>query len=196
MFDALIAVILPPAPVTVVNVPVLAEKLPEASRATIVEPPFALVAFEATVNVLAPAWSAVNDAEPVRPTPDTFIVKVPLLGADNAAQVESPRRNVVLLAVPEAKRAVGTVPLVIAEAFKLVTAEPSPDTETNEPKLAEKLPLISRAIIVEAPFDAVAVVLALVKVPEVMLSALVVSVVADVAKPVISEAAGCSQTGA
>ena len=232
--------------------------------------------------MLAPAWSAVKDAEPVRPTPDTSIVNVPLLGADNAAQVESPRKNVVLLAVPEAKRAVGTVPELITEAFKLVRNEPPammlvavtllavklpeasrativeapfaeaavvymlaivpvlitlafiavtdkltaalPSNETlaavappeiwklravvneaAEPEIlpvtlavivfAEKLPLASRATIVEAPLEAEAVVLALFNVPDVILSALVVSVVAEAAKPVISEAAGWSQDG-
>jgi hypothetical protein len=179
-FVAFVAVVAVPLKDAVI---VPAAKFPLASRATIVEAPFASVAFEPTVKVLLPDWFAVNDAEPVRPTPDTFIVKVPSLGADNAAQVESPRKNVVLLAVPEAKRAVGTVPLAIAVAFNEVNAEPLPDTETNPPELAEKLPLTSRAIIVEAPFDAVAVVLALARVPLVMLSALVVSVVAEAAKP-------------
>jgi hypothetical protein len=42
---------------------------------------------------------------------------VPLLGLGTEAQVESPRRKVEALAVPEAKRAVPTVPLEILEAF-------------------------------------------------------------------------------
>jgi len=55
-----------------------AEKLPEASRATMVEAVFAFVAFEVTVNVAAPAWLAVNVCDPDKPVPDTFIVNVPL----------------------------------------------------------------------------------------------------------------------
>ena len=49
--------------------------------------------------------------------------------------------------------------------------------------LAEKLPLASRATIVDAPFELEAVVLALANVPELIFDALVVSVVAEAAKP-------------
>ena len=55
-----------------------AVKLPEASRATMVEAVFRLVAFDATVNVAAPAWLAVKVCDPDKPVPDTFIVSVPL----------------------------------------------------------------------------------------------------------------------
>ena len=54
---ALVAVDAFPLNVAVI-VPAL--KLPEASRATIVEAVFALVAFEVTVNVAAADWLAVN----------------------------------------------------------------------------------------------------------------------------------------
>lgn len=54
-------------------------KLPDASRATIVEAVFRLVALDVTVNVEPVAWLAVNVAEPDRPVPDTAIVSVPLL---------------------------------------------------------------------------------------------------------------------
>jgi hypothetical protein len=60
-----------------VMVPAL--KLPEASRATIVEPVLAFVAFDATVNVEFPDWLAVKVAEPDRPVPETARVSVPLL---------------------------------------------------------------------------------------------------------------------
>jgi hypothetical protein len=63
-------------------------KLPEASRATIVEAVFRLVALDATVNVEAPAWLAVNEAEPDRPVPDTAIVSAPLLAAATGATHE------------------------------------------------------------------------------------------------------------
>jgi hypothetical protein len=65
-----------------------AEKLPDASRATIADTVFALVAFEVTVNVLEVDWLAVNVAEPDRPVPDTAIVNVPLLAAAVAATHE------------------------------------------------------------------------------------------------------------
>jgi hypothetical protein len=68
-------------------------------------------------------------------------------------------------AVPEAKRAVPTVPLEIFEAFKLVSADPSPVTVVSIAVLAVKLPEASRAIIVEAPLAEAAVVLALSIVP-------------------------------
>jgi hypothetical protein len=55
MLEALIPVKPPPAPLTVVNVPTLAVKDPLASLATIVEAPLAALAFDVTVNVLAPA---------------------------------------------------------------------------------------------------------------------------------------------
>jgi hypothetical protein len=110
----------------------------------------------------------------------------------------------------------------IAVTLKLTAAEPSNDTlaavappeiwklravvkVAAEPEilpvtlavivLAEKLPLASRATIVEAPLEAEAVVRALAKVPLEMLEAFVVSVVAEAAKPVISPAAGWSQDG-
>jgi hypothetical protein len=67
------------------------------------------------------------------------------------AQVESPRKNVELLAVPEASRAVGTVPADKLEAFNDVSPEPAPVTVVNVPVLAVKLPEASRATIVEAP---------------------------------------------
>jgi hypothetical protein len=56
----------------------LAEKFPDASRKTIVEAVFALVAFDVTVNVAALDWFAVNVWEPDNPLPETFIVNVPL----------------------------------------------------------------------------------------------------------------------
>jgi hypothetical protein len=62
-----------------------AVKFPEASRATMVDAVLADVAFEVTVNELAPAWLAVNEAEPDRPVPDTAIVNAPLLAAATGA---------------------------------------------------------------------------------------------------------------
>ena len=55
-----------------------AVKLPETSRATMVDAVLAEVAFDVTVNVAALDWLAVNVCEPDKPVPDTFIVKVPL----------------------------------------------------------------------------------------------------------------------
>ena len=61
-----------------VAVIVPALKLPEASRATIAEAVFKLVALDVTVNVAALDWLAVKVCEPDKPVPDTFIVNVPL----------------------------------------------------------------------------------------------------------------------
>ena len=78
-------------PVTFVALPlrvaviVPALKLPEESRATMVDAVFALVALDVTVNVALPAWLAVNVCEPDRPVPDTFIVRVPLPIAGSVA---------------------------------------------------------------------------------------------------------------
>ncbi len=69
-----------------VAVMVPALKLPDASRATIVEAVLALVALDVTVNVELPDWLAVNVAEPDRPVPDTAIVSVPLLTAGSVDQ--------------------------------------------------------------------------------------------------------------
>ena len=54
-------------------------KLPDASRATIVEAVFRLVALDVTVNVALVAWLAVKVCEPDKPVPDTARVNVPLL---------------------------------------------------------------------------------------------------------------------
>jgi hypothetical protein len=59
---------------------------------------------------------------PLAPNISVFKVAPP----PGVAQVESPRKNVDELAVPEASRAVPTVPLEIFAAFKLVTFEPVP----------------------------------------------------------------------
>jgi len=50
-----------------VAVIVPAEKLPEASRATMVEPVFPLVALDDTVNVDPPAWLAVKGLSQTSP---------------------------------------------------------------------------------------------------------------------------------
>jgi hypothetical protein len=81
---AVVAVVAEVADVAVVALPdnvaviVPALKLPEASRATIAEAVFRLVALDVTVNVALPAWLAVNVCEPDKPVPDTAIVSVPL----------------------------------------------------------------------------------------------------------------------
>lgn len=98
-----------------------AEKLPEASRATIVLAVFAEVALLVTVNVLLPDWLAVKLADPVSPVPDTPRDNAPLLIAGKVVHVWSPRRYVDADAVPDANRAVPTVPVDRLEAFKLVS---------------------------------------------------------------------------
>jgi hypothetical protein len=154
----------------------LATKLPEASRATIVLAPLAeaavVLAFAKVPEETEVALSAVNN-EPLAVI--TLAVKLP----------EASRATIVLapFELEAVVLALATVPVVIAVPLRAVKPEPLPVTETNAPKLAAKLPLLSLATIVEAPFDAVAVVLALIKVPLVIFDALVVSVVAEAAKP-------------
>jgi hypothetical protein len=88
------------------------------------------------------------------------------------AQVWSPRKYVVLLAVPVARRAVATVPELIFEALIELTAEPSPlNVAVIVP--AANSPEAPRRTIVEAPLAEAAVVLALSIVPEAMLEALI-----------------------
>jgi hypothetical protein len=69
-----------------VAVIVPALKLPEASRATMVDAVLAFVALDVTVNEDAPAWLAVNDAEPDSPVPETAIVNVPLFATGATTQ--------------------------------------------------------------------------------------------------------------
>jgi hypothetical protein len=88
------------------------------------EPPVDAVPL--TTLSAALSWS-VNFVNPVGAAVCPKIITVPEgIVVPPAAQVWSPRKNVVLLAVPEAKRAVATVPLEMFEAFKLVTFEPVP----------------------------------------------------------------------
>jgi hypothetical protein len=65
-----------PEPTKLAAVTVPAEKFPLASRATMVEAVFALVALLVTVNVAPVLWFAVNVWEPERPVPETARVSV------------------------------------------------------------------------------------------------------------------------
>ena len=84
-FVAFVAVVAVEALPDRVAVIVPAEKLPDPSRATIVDTVLALVAFEVTVNDEFPDWLAVNEAEPDKPVPETARVNVPLPGEGTAA---------------------------------------------------------------------------------------------------------------
>jgi hypothetical protein len=138
-----------------------AEKLPEASRATMVEPVFALVAFDATVNVAAPAWLAVNVCEPDKPVPDTFIVNVPLLTlAAVVAVLALPFKAAVIvpaLKLPDASRRT-MVEAVLAVAAVMVALLACPVTE----------PAVVANVAVEADVAEVAVAaLPLIEIPHV-----------------------------
>ena len=93
-------------------------KLPEPSRATIVDAVFALVALDVTVNVALVDWLAVKVCDPDRPVPDTFMVSVPLLTlAAVVAVLALPFRLAVMvpaLKLPDASRAT-TLLAVLAE---------------------------------------------------------------------------------
>ena len=99
-------------------------KLPEASRATMVDAVFAFVALDVTVKVDAPDWLAVNVAEPDNPVPDTPIVNVPLLMSDVSAIVPVVP-GIVTVVVPAIAAALNTVvpevePLNVAPALPIV----------------------------------------------------------------------------
>lgn len=94
-----------------------AVKLPEPSRATMVDAVLALVALDATVNEDAPDWLAVNDAEPDRPVPETAIVNVPLFTVG---------RSEVSAIVPVVAGIVMVVAPATAEAFRVVVPDVEP----------------------------------------------------------------------
>ena len=118
-----------------------AEKLPDASRATMVDAVFALVALDVTVNVDAPAWLAVNVAEPDRPVPDTPIVSVPLLtvGKSEVSAIVPVVAGIVMVVAP-----------AIALGCNVVVPEVDPGIVTLE------IPV--NAWLAEARFKATAVV--------------------------------------
>ena len=105
-------------------------------------------------------------------------------------------RATIVLALFESEavvRALAIVPLEILEALTALIAEPLPETLVNAPVVPlnvvafdvvavitfpAKDPLASRATIVEAPFASEAVVLALARVPTVILEALIATLAA------------------
>lgn len=112
-----------------------ATKLPEASRATIADAVFRLVAFDVTVNVELPDWLAVNVADPDKPVPDTAMDSVPLLTlAAVVAVVALPLSAAVIVPaakLPDASRAtmaeaVLTEVAVVAALGMLVEAVMAP----------------------------------------------------------------------
>ena len=105
-------------------------KLPEASRATIVDAVLALVAFDVTVNVAALDWLAVNVCDPDNPVPATAIVSVPLLTlAAVVAVVALPDNEAVIVPAekfPDASRAT-MVEAVLADVAFEVTVNVAAD---------------------------------------------------------------------
>jgi hypothetical protein len=88
-----------------------AEKLPDPSLATIVEAVLAEVALEVTVKVVAPAWFAVNEADPDRPVPDVASVSVPLPtdGISEVSAIVPVVAGMVIVVVPAAALGFKTV---------------------------------------------------------------------------------------
>ena len=107
-----------------------AEKLPEPSRATIVDAVLALVALDVTVNVAALDWLAVKVCDPDKPVPDTFNVNVPLftLAAVVAVDALPFKAAVIVPAVklPDASRAT-MVEAVLADVAFEVTVNVAAD---------------------------------------------------------------------
>ena len=129
--DALVALVAVEALPFNVAVIVPALKLPEASRATMVLPVFAFVAFDVTVKVALPAWLAVNVCEPDKPVPDTFIVSVPLLTLDAVVAVEALPFNAAVIVpavkLPEASRATIVLAVFALVAFDVTVKVEAPD---------------------------------------------------------------------
>ena len=124
---AVVAVVALPLNAAVI---VPAEKLPEASRATMVDAVLAFVALEVTVNVAALDWLAVNVCEPDKPVPDTFIVSVPLFTLAAVVAVEAFPFNAAVMVpavkFPEASRAT-MVEAVLADVAFEVTVNVAAD---------------------------------------------------------------------
>jgi len=166
MFDAFNEVSPEPAPVTVVNVPTLAVKLPEASLATIVEAPLAEAAVVFAFGIVPLDILEAFKAVIAPPAPDR-VINVPTLAeklpfASLATIVEAPLAEVAVV------RALAKVPVLMLEAFNAVSAEPLAVIT-----LALKLPEASLATMVEAPLASLAVVRALAIVPVLITLALI-----------------------
>jgi hypothetical protein len=176
MFEALIAVRDTPLPDILVNVPVVPvitfpAKEPLASLRTRVEAPLAdapVVRAFATVPALRLDALVLLIAAP-SPVNETPVI------APAANSPDVPRSTIVEapLAVAAVVRAFATVPVVTFEPLIPVNPPPAPLTVVKVPTLAVNDPLASRATIVLAPLAEAAVVLALSKVPEVTLEALI-----------------------
>jgi hypothetical protein len=158
IFEALIPVKPPPAPLTVVNVPTFAVKDPLASLATIVEAPLPDAAVVAELGILVKP-----EPEPVNEAP----VIAPALNSP-----EAPRNTMVdaPLAVAAVVRALAIVPDEILEALIAVKEVPLPEIFVKVPvvpviTLAVNEPFASLETIVLAPLASEAVVLALATVP-------------------------------
>jgi len=92
----------------------------------------------------------VPDALPVKLAVIVLAEKLP--PASLATMVEAPFEDEAVV------WAFGSVPVVMVDALIPVIPEPAPVIVVNVPTLAAKLPLVSRATILEAPLEAVAVV--------------------------------------
>lgn len=112
-----------------VNVPIPAEKLPDASLETIADAVFALVAFDVTVNVALLDEFALKDADPDKPVPETASVSVPSL------------ISVVAANIPLTGKVTDVVPVLVK------VTEFAPDNAKDEPvapKLVMDTPLLSK----------------------------------------------------
>jgi hypothetical protein len=180
IFEALIAVSAEPLPEIETDVIAPALNSPDVPRSTIVDAPLAVAAvvlalamvpeaiFEALIAVRATPLPDTEVNVPVVPV-ITFPAKLPF--ASLATIVDAPLADAAVV------RAFAIVPVDILEALIAVKAEPlplwAPETDTNVPTFAAKLPLASLATIVLAPFADAAVVLALATVPVVTFDPLI-----------------------
>jgi hypothetical protein len=169
-FEPLIALTAEPSPL---NVPVIvpAENSPDDPRRTIVEAPLAVaavvLAFATVPEVRLDALIAVKDT----PLPE---IELAVISPAPKLPDES-RRTIVAAPLAEAAvvLALAIVPDEILEALIEVRVVPAPIKFAAVTFPAVNAPLASRATIVLALFEVLAVVLALSKVPEVTLEALI-----------------------
>ena len=165
---------------------VLAEKLPPASRETIVEAPLAEAAVVRELAIVPDEMLLALMDVKVVPAPIKF--DAVMLPASKAPLASRSTIVLALLDVLPVVRALSRVPDVMFEALIAVKATPLPEmlvalTVVAFTVLAVKSPLESRKTMVFAPFDADAVVLALSKVPRVILEALIAALAALVICP-------------
>jgi hypothetical protein len=186
MFEALMPLIAAPLPEKDSPVIAPAANSPLAPRRTIVAPTLLELAVVLALSIVPEVMLEALIDVSATPLPET-VVNEPTLAAKEPSES---RATIVEAPLAEAAEvlALSKVPEEIFEALMPVKDTPLPDTFVKVPVVAVTLveltsvavitlpakePLLSRNTIVDAPFDADAVVLSFDSVPELMLEALI-----------------------